>query len=294
MSNEELAIAIRQGDQGRTLELWEQVNGLVKRKAMQIMTALQLSGNPRGVEFDGLYQTGYLAMVAAVETYSLERGAFSTWFMFHLKTAFSEATGYRTKNGRCEPLNTAVSLERPVQPDEPDSGTLGELVPDSRAADAIENVEESVYHEQLHEAIDGAIDELPPGNAQGVLRLRYWGDMTLSAVGEVMGKSPERTRQMENKGIRELRKSRTLHRFLDFDMYHGTGLGAFRSSGSSIQEQYILKQERREEYERKRRKEQAFEEEADAMTRRVAARVASLSPEEKRAMLERAGITVTT
>lgn len=55
MSNEELALAIRQGDQGRTLELWEQVNGLVKRKAMQIMTALQLSGNPRGVEFDDLY-----------------------------------------------------------------------------------------------------------------------------------------------------------------------------------------------------------------------------------------------
>ena len=166
MSNEELAIAIRQGDQGRTLELWEQVNGLVKRKAMQIMTALQLSGNPRGVEFDDLYQTGYLAMVAAVETYSPERGAFSTWFMFHLKTAFSEATGYRTKNGRCEPLNTAVSLERPVQPDEPDGGTLGEFVPGSRAADAIENVEESVYHEQLHKAIDGAISELSPDNAR--------------------------------------------------------------------------------------------------------------------------------
>ena len=290
MSNEELALAIQQGEEGRTLELWEQVNGLVKRKAMQIMTALQLSGNPRGVEFDDLYQTGYLA---AVETYSPERGAFSTWFMFHLKTAFSEVTGYRTKSGRCEPLNTAASLDRPVQPDEPDGGTLGELVPDSRAADAIENVEESVYHEQLHKAIAGAISELPPGNAQ-VLRLRYWGDMTLSAVGEVMGKSPERTRQMGNKGIRELRKSRTLHRFLDFDMYHGTGLGAFRLSGSSIQEQYILKQERREEYERKRRKEQAFEEEADAMTRRVAARVASMSPEEKRAMLEKAGITVTT
>ena len=287
MSNEELALAIQQGEEGRTLELWEQVNGLVKRKAMQIMTALQLSGNPRGVEFDDLYQTGYLAMVAAVETYSPERGAFSTWFMFHLKTAFAEATGYRTKNGRCEPLNTAASLDRPVQPDEPDGGTLGELVPDSRAADAIENVEESVYREQLHKAIDGAISELPPGNAQ-------WDDMTLSAVGEVMGKSPERTRQMENKGIRELRKSRTLHRFLDFDMYHGTGLGAFRLSGSSIQEQYILKQERREEYERKRRNEQAFENETEAMTRRVAARVASMSPEEKRAMLERAGITVTT
>lgn len=293
MSNEELALAIQQGEQRRTLELWEQVGGLAKRKALQVMTALQLSGNPRGVEFDDLYQTGYLAMVAAVETYSPERGAFSTWFMFHLKTAFAEATGYRTKSGRCEPLNTAASLDRPVQPDEPDGGTLGEFIPDGRAAAAIEDVEESVYREQLHKAIGDAIRELPPDNAQ-VLRLRYWDDMTLSTVGEVMGKSREQTRQMENKGIRELRKSRTLHRFLDFDMYHGTGLGAFRSSGSSIQEQYILKQERREEYERKRRKEQAFDEEAEAITHRVAARVASMSPEEKREMLERAGITITT
>lgn len=292
MSNEELALTIRQGEQGRTLELWEQVNGLVKRKALQIMTALQLSGNPRGVDFDDLYQTGYLAMVAAVETYSPERGAFSTWFMFYLKTAFAEATGYRTKSGRCEPLNTAASLERPVSPDEPDSGTLAEFIPDGRAADAIADVEESVYHEQLHKAIDGAMSELPTDNAQ-VLRLRYWDDMPLSAVGEVMGKSTERTRQMEIKGIRELRKSRTLHRFLDFDMYHGTGLGAFRSSGSSIQEQYVLKQERWEEYERKRRNEQAFEEETKVITRRVAARVASMSPEEKREMLEKAGITMT-
>ena len=69
MSNEELALAIQQGEEGRTLELWEQVNGLVKRKAMQIMTALQLSGNPRGVEFDDLYQNGYLAMVEALETF---------------------------------------------------------------------------------------------------------------------------------------------------------------------------------------------------------------------------------
>lgn len=188
MSNEELALAIQQGEQGRTLELWEQVGGLVKRKALQVMTALQLSGNPRGVDFDDLYQTGYLAMVAAVETYSPERGAFSTWFMFHLKTAFAEATGYRTKSGRCEPLNTAASLDRSVQPDEPDGSTLGELVPDGRAADAIENVEEAIYREQLHKAIDDAIGQLPPDNAR-VLRLRYWGDMTLSAVGEVMGKA---------------------------------------------------------------------------------------------------------
>ena len=293
MSNEELAMDIQAGATGRMVDLWEQVEGLCCWKAKQVIAALQLRGNPCGVEFDDLYQTGYLAMVAAVESYRSESGAFSTWFMFYLKTAFAEATGYRTKYGRCEPLNTATSLDRPIQPDEPDGGNLDEFVSDSKAAAAMDGVEQSVYYKQLHEAMDAAIDELPLENALA-LRLRYWGNMTLAAAGKAIGRSPERMRQMESKGIRELRKSKVLHNFLDFDMYHGTGLGTFRSSGSSIQERYVMKQERRQEYERKRRNEQAFENETEAMTRRVAARVASMSPEEKRAMLERAGITVTT
>lgn len=117
------------------------------------------------MEFDDLYQTGYLAMVAAVESYRSESGAFSTWFMFYLKTAFAEATGYRTKYGRCEPLNTATSLDRPIQPDEPGGGNLAEFVSDGKAEAAIAGVEQSVYHKQLHEAMEAAIGELPPENA---------------------------------------------------------------------------------------------------------------------------------
>lgn len=292
MSNEELAMEIQAGATGRMVDLWEQVEGLCCWKAKQAIAALQLRGNPCGVEFDDLYQTGYLAMVAAVESYRLESGAFSTWFIFHLKTAFAEATGYRTKCGRCEPLNTATSLDRPIQPDEPDGGSLAEFVSDGNAAAAMDGVEESVYYKQLHEAMEAAIGELPPDNALA-LRLRYWGNMTLAAAGKAMGRSPERMRQMENKGIRELRKSKVLHNFLDFDMYHGTGLGTFRSSGSSIQERYVMKQERREEYERKRRNEQAFEGEMEAITQRVAARMASMSPDKKAQLLAEYGIVCT-
>lgn len=289
MSNEELAMEIQAGATGRMVDLWEQVEGLCCWKAKQVIAALQLRGNPCGVEFDDLYQTGYLAMVAAVESYRLESGTFSTWFIFHLKTAFAEATGYRTKCGRCEPLNTATSLDRPIQPDEPDGGSLAEFVSDDNAAAAMDGVEESVYYKQLHEAMEAAIGELPPDNALS-LRLRYWGNMTLAAAGKAMGRSPERMRQMENKGIRELRKSKVLHNFLDFDMYHGTGLGTFRSSGSSIQERYVMKQERREECERKRQNERVFEGEMEAITRSVAAFMASMSSEEKTRLLAEHGI----
>ena len=98
MSNEELALVIRQGEQGRTLELWEQVNGLAKRKALQIMTALQLSGNPRGVEFDDLYQTGYLAYGGGGG--DLQPGARRFFHMVHVPSENCICGGYRLPHER--------------------------------------------------------------------------------------------------------------------------------------------------------------------------------------------------
>ena len=93
MSSEELVVKIQAGAVELMGQLWEQVERLVKWKAKRIMTVLE--GCPgRGVEFEDLYQSGYLAMVAAVNTYDpAAGGAFSTWLMYHLKTAFAEATG---------------------------------------------------------------------------------------------------------------------------------------------------------------------------------------------------------
>ena len=93
MSNEELVAAIQAGED-RMCELWEQVDGLVKWKAKQVMTALD---GRCGVDFDDLYQSGYPALVAAVDSYNPESGVFSTWFLYSLNTAFAEATGFRTR-----------------------------------------------------------------------------------------------------------------------------------------------------------------------------------------------------
>lgn len=96
ITNEELVIAIQAGE-NRMGELWEQVERLVKWKAKRIMTALELKGSPCGVEFDDLYQSGYPALVEAVETYDPAAGAFSTWFMYYLQKAFAVVTGYLSR-----------------------------------------------------------------------------------------------------------------------------------------------------------------------------------------------------
>ena len=118
MSNEELVAAIQAGED-RMGELWIQVEGLVKWTAKHRIAILEGRG---GVEFEDLYQSGYPALVAAVYSYKPDKGAFSTWFMFYLRTAFAEATGHRTAKQKLDPLNAALSLDTPLG-DDADSNT---------------------------------------------------------------------------------------------------------------------------------------------------------------------------
>ena len=255
MSNEELVAVIQAGEKDRMGELWEQVAGLVKWKAKRIMTVLE--GCPgRGVEFEDLYQSGYLAMVAAVNTYDPSAGgAFSTWLMYHLKTAFAETTGYRTQKDRQEPLNNYLSLDTPLS-DDADSDDLMDVVADPAGLQWRESLEVSMWRKELQGAVETALSTVPEQYRE-ILRLRYWEDMTLEDVGDLRGISKERVRQMENKGIRLLRQPRNachLRPFRDFDFYCHTSLSAFNQTGMSIQERYLVIEEERKEREAKERK----------------------------------------
>jgi len=245
MSNEELVAVIQAGASERMGELWEQVEGLVKWKAKRIMTVLQgVSG--RGVEFDDLYQSGYLAMVAAVETYKAESGSFSNWLSFYLKTTFAEVTGYRTVKDKMEPLNNATSLDKMVGGEE-DGTSLGDIVPDPYAAATMDAVEEKLWREQLHEALESVLGEIPTEESN-VLRRRYYERQTLAGAAQDLGTTSEEIRKLEGNGIKALRHHRLAKRirpFYDFDYYSGTGLGAFRNTGMSVQERYMIHLERK-------------------------------------------------
>lgn len=259
MSNEELVTAIQAGETERMGDLWEQVAGLVKWKANHVMTALDLRGNPCGVELEDLMQSGYIAMVESVHYYNPESGvAFSTCLIKRLKTIFAEITGYRTKSGQNEPLNNSLSLDKTID-DETEGATLGELVPDPKAAATMQAIDERVWQDQLHEALEAALAALPEQSAD-VLRLRHYQGLSVADVGQLRGTTPENVRQLESKAIRQLRKlsvARHLRPFYDFDFYCGTGLGAFQRTGMSVQEWYLVSDEDQKEREEHRRKERA-------------------------------------
>ncbi len=246
MSNEELVAAIQEGDMELMESLWERVRRLVHTFAYRYYMATQGRG---GVTVEDLEQIGYLAMMDAIPRYNPGEAAFSTYLVQYLRKHFQEASGrlYLDKNGNLrskDMLDYAVSLDMPMG-DDPQSDTLADVVPDPDAIANIEQVEESVWRVQLRNAVSGVMQELEPEQAK-VLYHRFWKNQTYNDAAGELGITDQNVRTGEARALRRLRHGRytaKLRPFFDFNCYSGTGLQAFRSSGMSAQERYMIKQE---------------------------------------------------
>lgn len=246
MTNEELAAAIQQtGDIALYHELWQQVERFVAMKAIK---AHQQHDDPC-IETDDLYNSGYIAMVEAAKTFSADKGAsFLHWLSYFLKQAFAIVGDYRTKSGRQSPLKYASRLDAPT--DDETGLTLGDVVCDS--SDAYEDVQHRIWCEQLRKQLDRALEPLNE-EQRTTLHCRYYDDMTLEATGVMIGKSRERTRQIESKAFKRLRVSRTSELLRDFvedrtDYYRRISARTFNTIGMSGVELETLKRDQLERW----------------------------------------------
>lgn len=139
-SNEELVLRVQAGEQDLIPSLWAQVERFVRQQARR--RAQFCVG---AVEFDDLYQSGFLALVAAVETFDPDRGmSFIGWMVPHLKTAFNEAAGTRSERQKLDPIHRANSLDQPVNED---GDELADLVADPLSAQGFEEAETRLWKE---------------------------------------------------------------------------------------------------------------------------------------------------
>jgi RNA polymerase primary sigma factor len=118
------------------------------------------------------------------------------------------ATGMETTPDKVENLleiaRRPVSLETPI--DEEGDSTFGDFVEDVTSPAPAEEVATHLLHEQLA----AALDRLPVREAQ-ILRLRYGLEdgrvYTLEEVGQEIGVTRERVRQLEAQALNRLRQS---------------------------------------------------------------------------------------
>lgn len=127
------------------------------------------------------------------------------------------AVGMETTPEKVEDLmeisRRPVSLEAPI--DEDGDSLFGDFVEDANSLAPADEVASHLLHEQL----DEALDRLPPREAQ-ILRLRYGLEdgrvYTLEEVGQTIGVTRERVRQLESQALNRLRQSSARIKLRDY------------------------------------------------------------------------------
>ena len=197
MTNEELARRIQHGEQDLLLQLWEQVRRYAHDRAYKWHMATNGRG---GQTVQDLEQEAFLALLEALEGWSEEAGPFLPWYSLRLKAAFTAATGQRTKRDQLDPLQNCISLDAPLTDREGDPFTLEDALPDQRAEDDLNTVEER----DKQAAIRRVLDSLQAEQRQVIL-LRYYHDLTRDQTAKRLHLTRARAAAIEAKALRLLR-----------------------------------------------------------------------------------------
>lgn len=245
MSNEELAVQIREGNAAALPLLWEGIRGFVAKYAYSYM--LMGSGS-NVVDLDDLIQSGYIAMTEAVASYEPGEARFITWLEYSLKTEFAKAMNMRSEKQKKDPLHCAASLSTPVNDAGDGTVLLMDIIP---APDAIETVERKIYGEQLRRELDNMLSVIASECAD-VLRLHYYEGMELEEIAQRRGDTTATISASKQAGLRDIRKrlntpqGARLRAYIEenTDYYGGMGLRKYTETLTSPVELKVLARER--------------------------------------------------
>lgn len=244
MTNEELAVMIREGNTDLYANLWGQIRNFVVHMAKQRMTHV------KDVEIDDLVQAGFLGLCEAVKSFDPAGGyTFISCLANHLKRAFNVACGVAWERVARDPIHTAISLDAPIDPDDPEGDTLVDHV--RAPGDLAEAVEDSVYREQLRGQLDKLLSRMSP-KAADVIRATFLYGEDSERIADRYSMSVKALRSNRSAYMMQLRtiarstpEGAALRRFLDdnTNFYYQVGPESFARNHTSATEYLVLMRE---------------------------------------------------
>lgn len=226
-------------------QLWEINKPILHRMFWRWYNRNQSIAEAAGVTLEDLDQEGYLAIKEAADRYDPSKGSFLTILGYTVLHRISRNTCGRsgryiiTEDGRrvrvsADAMHRAASLDESVNEDEGGT-TLGELQEDPAASTDMQEAEDRIYREQLHEALEEALQKLPELERL-VIQGRFLEEKTLKQLAIDQGITGERVRQIEHRALVKLRRNPALIRWHGYTLqeraWHGTGFMAWKSGGS--------------------------------------------------------------
>lgn len=259
-TNEALAALAAAGNTFALGQLWEINKGLLHRCFWQWYDRNKAVADEHGITLEDFDQEGFFAVQAAAKAYDPEKGSFATLLGYYVQAQINKAVRgehsriVTTEDGKqvrlsANPLNTCTSLDTPLDDNDGGSATLGDLQEDPAAAHEFQQAENEIYNEELHAALEEALNKLADREAD-VIRRHYYSGQSLKDIGQDIGISSNRVNQIERHGFQCLRRmSALLHwrdEIISTRAWRGTGWNAWNRYGS-IQERTVEYLEKKEE-----------------------------------------------
>ena len=278
-TNAALAALAAAGNTFALGQLWEINKGLLHRLFWQWYSKNKAVADEHGITLEDFDQEGFFAVQAAAKAYDPAKGSFATLLGYYVQAQINKAvcgehsrlvTNEDGKQIRLSTnlLNDCTSLDVPVGED--GSGTvLADLQEDPAAAHKFQQAENEIYNEELHTALEEALNKLADREAD-IIRRHYYNGQTLKDIGQDIGISSNRANQIEQHGFQCLRRDVALARWHDdiisTKAWTGTSWNAWNCYGSVEERvtEYIEKKEaeRREHIGRRRREDEVLLEKA--------------------------------
>ena len=246
MTNEELVMVIKGGNDELTPSLWERVERFAYAKATDYYCLHTELCARSGVTLDDLKQESYFAFMAAVNYYDPDKGfLFLTFMTYPLQTSFNNACGLRTKKTRNEPINNFRSMSEPLEEDL----TLEDMVEDKTAVEGFQSVEDLDYTKRLRSDLEECIDTLNPDQAY-TIREKYFCGMNTRQIAERHGITEGLCRGREAEALRHLRRGKNYAKLAKYQndiisrFAYKSSFSLWRDSGCSSTEYTVLKREK--------------------------------------------------
>lgn len=228
MTNEDLAKLIQEGNEELHPVLWQKVNKLLYAKAAAFYNSHTETCDRCGVELSDLRQECYAVYLEAVKAYKPELDTkFLSYVDYPFKNAVNSLLGLRTERGKHEPLNHAASLDKPIESFDGDSCTLMDTVQDEGSTDFLEDIDRDSEAAFIRQIVAGMNEPY-----RTVIQEYFFQGKSLEEIGEPMGVSLERVRQIKYTALRTLRQNRQLRQIYEEQKHHDNWLQIMRWENS--------------------------------------------------------------
>ena len=245
MQNNVSLLAVRaKDDNGIMLELWESVEKFISRQAYRYARN-GLHNGTRLFDVDDLTQSGYFALIKAVDGYDPDSGmSFLSYLNFHLRRSFAEVSGHLGTKQR--PEVDATSLDKDIAYED-STDTLVDLVPDSRTQYIYDDLIDAVGVEQAYSELMDEVEKLPYKQRICVETCVCQGEQR-NVAADMLGVSVSKVSQLKRRALQALTRSEAAQRLkaeFEYNPRHIT-LTQYKINLTSAVEAHILWRERRE------------------------------------------------